>query len=303
MLLVIFLFVCSLYRSQSYSEIEAIFSETVSRDLKDLRYNGSGAVNVSSPKRKTIVTFVNGIYHSTEEWKRISDNLLEIFSKACTDQTSQMNSRHLESILQFEVEVRPFYNPSTGWWLADLTQAATTLIKRPSDLSTALGLAEHLRSCLASLNDINGRILHLAHSGGAIVTYLAAKYHLSADERNRIDVVTFGGGRSITRKYFSGRVVNYYARNDPLLLVDQRAGQLAKSLSPDNISAAICSTVTLNNRSSWADAPVSLWERVHAKYNTSFVYIRGILNHPVNDHSMEGPTYYVALRREADALR
>jgi hypothetical protein len=67
-----------------------------------------------------------------------------------------------------------------------------------------------------------GRILHIAHSGGAIITYLAAKYHLSSEERSKIDVVTLGAGRSLTRKYFSGKVINYYTRNDPCLLIDQR---------------------------------------------------------------------------------
>jgi hypothetical protein len=37
--------------------------------------------------------------------------------------------------------------------------------------------------------------------------------------------VTFGGGRSITRKYFRS-VVNYYATNDPLVRIDSRAGSL-----------------------------------------------------------------------------
>ena len=115
--------------------------------------------------------------------------------------------------------------------------------------------------------------------------------------------------------------------------MDQRAGKLAKKLSPE-IKSSIESnqnvTITLD-RSTWALAVPSLWEIIHSKYNTryvddilipfvsdwrkflpplkninlklSFVFIKSMLNHPVNDHSMEGPTYAIALQREAEAFR
>ena len=74
------------------------------------------------------------------------------------------------------------------------------------------------------------------------MTYLCAKYHLTREETDRIDVATFGGGRSITRKYFSGRVVNYYALNDPLVLIDKRANQLARQANASSARSATAST-------------------------------------------------------------
>jgi hypothetical protein len=50
------------------------------------------------------------------------------------------------------------------------------------------------------------------------------------EARRRITVLNFGGARSITRKYF-GKAVNYYARNDPILLVNRRAALLMRQVS------------------------------------------------------------------------
>ncbi len=99
---------------------------------------------------------------------------------------------------------------------------------KPTEAETAYNLALHLRGILSEITP-HGRVLHIAHSGGAILTYLAAKHHLNSNETSRIDVITLGPGRSITRKYFKGgRLVNYYAKNDPVVLLDRRAGWLIK---------------------------------------------------------------------------
>lgn len=42
-------------------------------------------------------------------------------------------------------------------------------------------------------------------------------------------MVTFGGARSITQKYFA-KATNYYARNDPILLVNRRAMNLMQQV-------------------------------------------------------------------------
>ena len=203
------------------------------------------------------VSFINGIYHSDEDWRRITANLSALFG----------------------CEVRAFYNPSSGYWIKDATKAGYELIRRPADTDTVLRLAEHFRSILCSMGP-SDRILHLAHSGGAIITYLCAKHHLLKNETDRIDVTTFGGGRSITRKYFSGRIVNYYARNDPLLFVDMRANTLLKRAANE-----------------------SFHEVIYTKHNTTFVFVEGRSNNPVLDHSMEGITYLTALEREAQLKR
>ena len=135
----------------------------------------------------------------------------------------------------------------------------------------------------------SGRVLHLAHSGGAIMTYLAARYHLTEQETSRIDIATFGGGRSITRKYFKGgRIVNYYSQNDPLLLVDQRASLLSKLLN-DTTKRTVSSDGMNTSYNEIRDI----------KHNTTFIFLGGLLNNSILDHGMEGPTYVCALRLEA----
>lgn len=201
-----------------------------------------------------IVTFINGIYHSEKEVKDIAE--------------------YLES--KFQTEVRLFYNPSSGSWVKDAYKAGFELVLRPNDLKLAKELAEHLRKALKEVRADGGRVLHIAHSGGAILTYLAAKYHLSFSESSRIDVITLGAGRSLTHKYFRGRVYNYYSRNDPVLMVDNRAAQLMKKAK--NETYAIVRD---------------------AKHNTTFVYLEAIAKDPIFDHAMEGPTYRKALDWEA----
>lgn len=134
-----------------------------------------------------------------------------------------------------------------------------------------------------------GRVLHLAHSGGAILTYLAAKFHLTKDETDRIDIATFGGGRSLTRKYFhGGRIVNYYTNNDPLLMIDRRASFLSKLLNDSTI-----------RRYFDDDTNATYHEIRDIKHNTTFVYLDCHYNNPVLDHDMHGPAYLLALKIEA----
>jgi hypothetical protein len=160
------------------------------------------------PPKGMVVSFVNGIYHTQSEWQEICDELKVLFKQQ---------------------EIRPFYNPSSGFWMRDALGAGYELVRRPNDLLTARMLAEHLRNalkevgptgrvrilfycsslfcdvlsyssiapCLHSLTpydvtsnhhlpslpqssiinqSMTKQVLHLAHSGGAILTYLAAKY-------------------------------------------------------------------------------------------------------------------------------
>lgn len=216
-------------------------------------------INMKKQKYMAL-SFVNGIYHTEKDWERISEQLNELFG----------------------LNVKAFYNPTSGWWVSDATKAGFELALKKNDVATAKLLAEHLRSMLNEISPY-GRILHLAHSGGAILTYLAAKHHLRSEEKDRIDVATFGGGRSITRKYFRGRITNYYARNDPLLMLDGRANKLMK-IAIDTANTSYC-------------------EVKDRKHNTTFVYLQALANNPLTDHSMEGPTYRLALKLEAENFK
>lgn len=180
---------------------------------------------------------------------------------------------------------------NSGNWVQDATKAGYDLVVKPNDAETAYSLALHLRNILAEVAP-NGRVLHIAHSGGAILTYLAAKYHLNGSETSRIDVITLGPGRSITRKYFQGRLVNYYAKNDPVVILDKRAGQLIRRTAQ-----------AFNWISEKLMRNMSYFSVRDAKHNTSFIFLNAILNNPIQDHSMYGPTYRIALEMEASAFR
>lgn len=238
--------------------------------------NSTGVITTTrkfSENKYVAITFINGIFHTQDELQMIADDISTIFG----------------------INVDPFYNPSTGSWVHDATKAGIELFTRPSDLATVVGLTKHFRNILARLHP-QGRILHIAHSGGAIVTYLSAKHHLSKEEKDRIDVVTCGGGRSITRKYFNGYLVNYYAKNDPCALLDQRAGNLLKRSS--------YSSIIIEPKHPWSYNSTSFWEVVKdMKHNTTFIFINAIANHPVLDHSMMGQPYRMALYHEANELR
>ncbi|CAN0503231.1 unnamed protein product, partial [Ectocarpus sp. 12 AP-2014] len=202
-----------------------------------------------------VITYINGIFHSVPEWESITQQLQALFGH----------------------EVRSFYNPSSGWWITDASKAGYHMLRKPANHTIAQALGDHLAQAVEDVG--RGRVLHIAHSGGALITYLAAQHHLNRRQRDKIDVVTFGGARSITRKYFSGRVVNYYARNDPLVKLDRRAAELMK--------------LTNNTK----------FQEINEKHNTTFVFLEGRARQFVLDHSLEGPTYQHALMKEAKAFR
>jgi hypothetical protein len=98
--------------------------DSASRSLSVSKFRkGNHQVNETSRPRRTTITFVNGIYHSLSECQDIATEMQKIFKE----------------------EVRPFYNPSTGKWLADLTYAGMDLMRRPDDHATARDLARHLK--------------------------------------------------------------------------------------------------------------------------------------------------------------
>ena len=228
----------------------------------DNNSNFNTDVSSISQPRRTVICFVNGIHHSVEDCRVVATRLGEIFGD----------------------EVRAFYNPSTGVWLSDVSRAGLELFTKPGDLVIAKGLALHLRKALKDVGT-QGRVLHMAHSGGAIMTYLAAKHHLTREETDRIDLVTFGGGRSITRKYFGGgRIVNYYSRNDPLLMVDGRAQTLFKlankisnNHNQNNHNNQNSHNVTEQSKQS-SNSNNNYTEVRDLKHNTTFIFLNALAN-------------------------
>jgi hypothetical protein len=94
---------------------------------QDQNQNSSTDINETSYNPcRTVISFVNGIYHTHSECSSIADKLETIFAE----------------------EVRVFYNPSTGNWLSDAYRAGFELLYKPDDLLVAKSLALHLRKAL-----------------------------------------------------------------------------------------------------------------------------------------------------------
>ena len=112
-------------------------------------------------------------------------------------------------------------------YLGDLSQAGTQKLGRITDEVNRL--AQHLQQAVAAVGR-RGKVIHIAHSQGALVTSLAAK-RLSRDEMSRIEIIAFGGAAALQKTTATpfGRCVNYYAANDPLLLVVPQAAQALRS--------------------------------------------------------------------------
>ena len=89
-------------------------------------------------------------------------------------------------------------------------------------------LVKHLRDALAQVGK-SGRVIHIAHSQGSVITWLAAR-RLKREELIRIEVISFGGAATLmTSEFPFARCINYYAVNDPILNVVPSAVKALKS--------------------------------------------------------------------------
>jgi hypothetical protein len=115
-----------------------------------------------------------------------------------------------------------------------------------------------------------GRVVHIAHSQGALVTSLAAK-QLSPLEMNQIEVLAFGGAAALRRTPQTPflRCINYYAVNDPLLLVVPSAEQALRS----------------------------------GFLVDEFCFLAPRVGDPIADHHLLGPTYAKALSWEGQKFQ
>ena len=147
-IILFFLAILNIFHVIGYdlSGADAILDVIISTDgdYINARIDTSVSKNLTTSNSKIILSYVNGIYHTLEDWDRISKQLKEIF----------------------RCDIYPFYNPSSGSWLNDISNAGYALIRRPTDFSIAQNLAAHLKRLLSQSGE-NGRVLHLAHSGYA----------------------------------------------------------------------------------------------------------------------------------------
>lgn len=159
-------------------------------------------------------------------------------------------------------------------------------------------LIQHLKDCVTAVGP-NGSVIHIAHSQGALITYLAAiQYqqqqqmkqkqqqqkpgntnttteaspYLTYDEMSQIEIVSFGGAAAIRKTEMTPfkRCMNYYSVNDPLLYIVPEA------------AAALRSGFSIS----------------HA--NNEFCFLAPRSGDPIMDHKLTGPTYSQALQWEGD---
>lgn len=155
-------------------------------------------------------------------------------------------------------------------FLGDLTQAGYhKLGKITQEVDT---LVEHLRSAIKSVGK-DGKVVHIAHSQGALITALAAK-NLTASEMSQVEVICFGGGTAIIRSQYPhfSRIVNYYALNDPLIDIvptARRALRTGFTFSQNGIGG-----------------------------EQEFVFLTPRMGNPALDHGLVGETYLEALAWE-----
>jgi hypothetical protein len=123
-------------------------------------------------------------------------------------------------------------------------------------------VCRHLKEAVAEVGK-KGRVVHIAHSQGALVTSLAAK-RLTPLEMSQIEILTFGGAAALRRTTQTPfhRCVNYYSVNDPLLFLVPSAEQALRS---------------------------------GFVVDEEFCFLAPRLGDPLEDHRLFGPTYAQAL--------
>jgi hypothetical protein len=133
-----------------------------------------------------------------------------------------------------------------------------------------LSQSRHLKEAVTSVGK-NGRVIHIAHSQGALLTSLAAR-QLSPLEMSQIEVIAFGGAAALrkTPQTPFARCVNYYSINDPLLFVVPQAAQALRSGFVGD---------------------------------GEFCFLTPRLGDPIRDHNLLGPTYRTALAWEGQRFQ
>jgi hypothetical protein len=161
-------------------------------------------------------------------------------------------------------------------YLSDLSQAGQHKLGRIT--AEVDNLVRHLSESVSAVGN-KGYVIHIAHSQGALITFLAAR-RLEAHEMNRIEVIAFGGAvalRSTPETPFK-RCINYYAVNDPILYLDPTASQALRS--------GFMGGTVLGDETS-----------------DEFCFLAPRDGDPAVDHSLDGPTYMQALKWEGEKYR
>lgn len=210
---------------------------------------------------KTRVTWVNGIGHTKEHMEDGGEQMTLMFGG------KQVEFCHNPTAMIREDDYVGF--------LGDLTQAGTQKLGRIT--AEVDELVKHLREAIQEIGP-NGKVIHIAHSQGALITALAAK-KMTAEELCKMEVICFGGAACMRRSEYPAllRIVNYYSVNDPLLFVVPSAVKALRS-----------------GFGSWGGGQMSI-RHYQQQEDPEFVFLSPRGGDPVIDHALFGPTYGPAL--------
>ncbi len=152
-----------------------------------------GKGEVDSLDRRVRVTYVNGILTGGQQ---------------CTDTASMI------SWLHGDVHVR-YVHANTQGMAIDLAKSVLNLAGLETEEARRLSdLWKRLLSEMGGADDARNQIIHYAHSRGGIITKLALA-NLTAQEKNRLDVRTFGSPAPIDRSDCP-RNINIVCEADPI---------------------------------------------------------------------------------------
>jgi len=212
-----------------------------------------GVIGQGNMFRKVRVTWINGIDYTLEDTEKIANYISRVFGG---------------------VNVHYLYNPTTGFF-NDFYEATRQYFHNASQLLegnkaiVVQQLASYFRVMIAEVGGVDGggRIVHLAHSQGGMITQLASQL-LTQEERDMIDVITFGTPAIVTSEDY-GSALNYISNKDYV----GRFSSGASYLWPSNQST------------------------------DEIIYLDPIPYEGLYDHSMHNATYKAALMAVAQKFR
>jgi len=185
----------------------------------------------------------------------------------------------------------------TFGYIGDLTQCTTQKLgKITAEVET---LAMHLKEAIRKVGK-DGRVIHIAHSQGALITYLAIK-KLDKEEMRQMEVICFGGAEVIrsTKEFPFARCINYYSVNDPLLFVVPEATKALRSgFMGMGYGRMSWSTSSAGGGTRGEDVASTLEAMADPNAEPEFVFLTPREGDPVKDHGLFEKTYLDALRWE-----
>lgn len=250
-----------------------------------LHSSSSWISNLLGCPPRTIITWVNGIGHNVSHMIDGQQMLSQIFGNRPIEYCHNPTNMASED--------------DTFGYIGDLTQCTSQKLGKIT--SEVNQLVTHLSDAVQKVG-LTGRVIHIAHSQGALITSLAMK-KLRKDEMKQIEVICFGGAEVIRKckEFPFARCINYYSVNDPLLFV---VPQAAKALRSGFLGMGYGvekfrrNSLQTNDGSDDEDDMTSnnaLAALADPNHEPQFVFLTPREGDPVKDHGLFGKTYRDAL--------